>query len=123
MIGNEEDFTSCLGFEVEGVDENLTDLDVDSFKKMIEKAVATYPDFKAVATTLRGVKTATINDWGAVCWVEGQFFEATHRSGLEILDRIGGGGSFASGFIYGMMELKDPQIAEDGTERTIYGHF
>jgi 2-dehydro-3-deoxygluconokinase len=111
MIGNEEDFTACLGFEVEGVDKNLTDLEVDSFKKMIEKVVKTYPNFKATATTLRGVKTATINDWGAICWVDGNFYEATHRSGLEILDRVGGGDSFASGFIYGMMVLQDPQKA------------
>lgn len=111
MIGNEEDFTACLGFEVEGIDKNLTDLEVDSFKKMIEKVVKTYPNFKATATTLRGVRTATINDWGAICWVDGKFYEATHRPGLEILDRVGGGDSFASGFIYGMMELQDPQKA------------
>ncbi|MBT3192976.1 MAG: sugar kinase [Verrucomicrobia bacterium] len=111
MIGNEEDFTACLGFEVEGADENLTDLDVDSFQKMIAKAVATYPNFKATATTLRGVRTATVNDWGAMCWVDGNFHTATHRGGLEIMDRVGGGDSFASGFIYGMMELDDPQLA------------
>jgi len=108
MIGNEEDFTACLGFEVAGVDKNLTDLEVNSFEKMIETAVKTYPNFKATATTLRGVKTATINDWGAICWADGKFYEATHRPGLEILDRVGGGDSFASGFIYGMMILQDP---------------
>jgi 2-dehydro-3-deoxygluconokinase len=111
MIGNEEDFTACLGFEVEGTDENLSDLDVTSFKTMIKKVVKEYPNFKATATTLRGVKTATVNDWGAICWVDGNFYEATHRPGLEILDRVGGGDSFASGFIYGMMELQDPQQA------------
>ncbi len=111
MIGNEEDFTACLGFEVEGVDENLSDLDVTSFKKMITKVVKEYPNFKATATTLRGVKTATVNDWGAICWAGGNFYEATHRPGLEILDRVGGGDSFASGFIYGMMALQDPQLA------------
>ncbi len=111
MIGNEEDFTACLGFEVEGVDENLTDLDVTSFKKMIEKVVKEYPNFKTTATTLRGVKTATVNDWGAICWAEGNFYEATHRPALEILDRVGGGDSFASGFIYGMMVLQNPQQA------------
>ncbi|MBC8185298.1 sugar kinase [candidate division KSB1 bacterium] len=111
MIGNEEDFTACLKFEVEGVDENLNELDVSSFKNMIEKVVKEYPNFKATATTLRGVKTATVNDWGAICWADGNFYEATHRSGLEILDRVGGGDSFASGFIYGMMALQDPQQA------------
>ena len=111
MLGNEEDFTACLGFEIEGVDESLSRLDVFHFKKMILKAVEAYPNFKAAATTLRGVKTATVNDWGAVCWMDGQFYEASHRSDLEILDRVGGGDSFASGFIYGLMELNDPQKA------------
>jgi 2-dehydro-3-deoxygluconokinase len=111
MIGNEEDFTACLGFEVEGVDENLTDLDVSSFQKMIEKAVAKYPNFKATGTTMRGVKTATVNDWGAICWVDGTFYTATHRPNLEIMDRVGGGDSFASGFIYGLMHIGDPQQA------------
>ncbi len=111
MIGNEEDFTACLGFEVERMDENLTDLNVPSFKEMIEKAVKAYPNFKATATTLRGVKSATVNDWGAICWVDGNFYEATFRPGLEILDRVGGGDSFASGFIYGLMVLQDPQQA------------
>ena len=111
MIGNEEDFTACLGFEVEGVDDNLTDLAVDKFKNMIAKAVAEFPNFKATGTTLRGVKTATVNDWGAVCWADGQFYEATHRSELEIMDRVGGGDSFASGFIYGLMVLNDPALA------------
>ena len=111
MIGNEEDFTACLGFEVEGVDDNLTDLDVGSFQRMIGQAVAEFPNFKATATTMRGVKTATVNDWGAMCWVDGTFHTATHRPGLEIMDRVGGGDSFASGFIYGLMEFGDPAKA------------
>lgn len=111
MIGNEEDFTACLGFDVEGVDDNLTHLEVDSFKKMIAKAVVAYPNFKVTGTTLRGVRTATVNDWGAICWAGGEFHQATHRQGLEILDRVGGGDSFASGFIYGLMMLADPAAA------------
>ncbi|MBN2102554.1 sugar kinase [bacterium] len=111
MLGNEEDFTACLGFEVKGVDKNLTELKTDSFKHMIEKVVKAYPNFRAVATTLRSVKTATVNDWGAVCWYNGQFYQATYRPELEILDRVGGGDSFASGFIYGMMIFGDAQKA------------
>ena len=111
MIGNEEDFTACLGFEVEGVDENLSSLDVGKFQKMIEKAVKSYPNFKATATTLRGVKTATVNDWGAICWADGKFYEAIHRPALEIYDRVGGGDSFASGLIYGFMTTGDPERA------------
>jgi len=112
MIGNEEDFTACLGFEVEGVDaENVTGLELDSFKNMISNVVATYPNLKAAATTLRDVVTASINDWGAILWADGEFYSATHRPGLEIFDRVGGGDSFASGLIYGLMELQDPAKA------------
>jgi 2-dehydro-3-deoxygluconokinase len=107
MIGNEEDFTASLGFEVEGADENLSSLDIGNFKKMIGKAVAAYPNFKVAATTLRAVKTATVNDWGAICWAGGQFHEAIHRPNLEILDRVGGGDSFASGLIYGFLTTGD----------------
>jgi 2-dehydro-3-deoxygluconokinase len=113
MIGNEEDFTACLGFEVEGADEDLLDIDVGAFKKMIETAVKTYPNFKATATTLRAAKTATINDWGAIAWCDGKFYESRSYPNLEILDRVGGGDSFASGFIYGLMTTGDPQKAVD----------
>jgi 2-dehydro-3-deoxygluconokinase len=107
MIGNEEDFTACLGLEVEGVDEKLSSLPIEGFKTMIERAVADYPNFKIVATTLRSVTSATVNDWGAICWADGTFHEATHREGLEILDRVGGGDSFASGLIYGLITTGD----------------
>lgn len=111
MIGNEEDITACLGFEIEGADDNLTVLEVDAFQKMITKAVKDFPNFKATATTMRGVKSATVNDLGAMCWVNGEFYTSTHRPNLEIMDRVGGDDSFASGFIYGLMELGDPQLA------------
>jgi 2-dehydro-3-deoxygluconokinase len=111
MIGNEEDFTACLGFEVEGVDANLSELDVSSFQRMIGRVVQEYPNLKVTATTLRSVKSATNNDWGAICWAGGKFYEAPHRKNLEILDRVGGGDSFASGLIYGLMTFGDPQKA------------
>ena len=113
MIGNEEDFTACLGFEVEGTGDDLANLEVDSFKKMIVRAAGEYPNFKAVATTLRAVKSATVNDWGAICWAGGKFYEAKHRPALEIMDRVGGGDSFASGLIYGFLSGADPQTAVD----------
>jgi 2-dehydro-3-deoxygluconokinase len=111
MLGNEEDFTACLGFQVEGLDEHLSRIDVTAFKQMIGQAVKAYPNFRVVATTLRAVKTATLNDWGAICWAGGKFFEAPNRENLEILDRVGGGDSFASGLIYGLMQFNDPQKA------------
>ena len=110
MLGNEEDFSAALGFEVAGVDQNLTKFEVAGFKQMIEKVMQEFP-LKAIATTLRKAKTATRNDWGAICYYDGKFFNATEREDLEILDRVGGGDSFASGLIYGFLENKGPQWA------------
>jgi 2-dehydro-3-deoxygluconokinase len=111
MIGNEEDFTAALGFEVEGVDEHHSKLDVRNFRRMIEKAVDEFSNFKVVATTLRNAKTGSINDWGAVCYADGHFYEAPVRENLEIFDRVGGGDSFASGLIYGFLTQQGPQWA------------
>jgi 2-dehydro-3-deoxygluconokinase len=113
MIGNEEDFTASLGFKVDGADEHLLHIDTKAFKRMIGAVVKAYPNFKVVATTLRTAKTATRNDWGAICWHGGKFFESRKYPDLEILDRIGGGDSFASGLIYGLMTTGDPQTAVD----------
>ena len=111
MLGNEEDFTAALGFKVEGVDEHFAKLDVTHFRRMIEQAVLQFPNFEVVATTLRAAKTATRNDWGAVCYSEGQLFQVPTRDDLEIFDRVGGGDSFASGLIYGFLAGKGPQWA------------
>ena len=111
MIGNEEDFTAALGFAVPDTDESLSDLDAANFKRMIETVTAEYTNFRVVATTLRTVRSATVNDWGAVAWADGAFVEATHRTGLSILDRVGGGDSFASGLIYGLLTGADLQAA------------
>ncbi len=111
MIGNEEDFTACLGFQIEGNDANLKELNIDGYKKMINKAAETYPNFKVVATTLRTVKTATVNDWKALCWADGEIYLSKAYDGLEIMDRVGGGDSFASGLVYGLMSTGDPEKA------------
>jgi 2-dehydro-3-deoxygluconokinase len=111
MLGNEEDFTAALGFAVAGANENLSDLDTASFRRMIENVIMTYPNLKVVATTLRHAKTATQNDWGAVCYCAGSFYEADPMPDLEIFDRVGGGDSFASGLIYGFLAEKGPQWA------------
>lgn len=111
MLGNEEDFTACLGLPVEGTDEKLLQLEISGFRRMIETAVKRYPNFKVVATTLRVARTASRNDWAAIVWTAGKFFESRKYVELEILDRVGGGDSFASGLIYGLMETGDPQKA------------
>lgn len=111
MIGNEEDFTAALGFAVEGMDEHHSKLDVGNFRRMIERATAEFTNFNIVATTLRNAKTATVNDWGAVCCSDGELYEAKVRENLEIFDRVGGGDSFASGLIYGLLTDRGPQWA------------
>jgi 2-dehydro-3-deoxygluconokinase len=111
MIGNEEDFTACLGFEVDGVDKNIAGISVANFMRMITNAVREFPNFKVAATTLREVRSATINDWGAIAWHDGVFHESRAYPGLEILDRVGGGDSFASGLIYGFLVDGDAEKA------------
>ncbi|MCI9645244.1 MAG: sugar kinase [Lachnospiraceae bacterium] len=111
MIGNEEDFTACLGFEIEGNSQDLQELNLEGYQKMVSRAAEAYPNFKVVATTLREVKTATVNDWSAICWADGKIYKSKDYKGLEIMDRVGGGDSFASGLIYGLMDTGDPQIA------------
>lgn len=111
MLGNEEDFTAALGFEVEDLDPNLSSLDPANFGRMIERAVDAFPNLAVVATTLRNAKTATRNDWGAVCWHDGTLYQAPLRADLEIVDRVGGGDSFASGLVYGFLAGRGAQAA------------
>ena len=110
LIGNEEDFEQVLGYQAEGVDVHKAGaLDVGPFKKMVERVVADYKNIKVVGTTLRGVKTATINDWSAIMWADGTFYDGPQFDNLEIEDRVGGGDGFASGFIYGFLAGKSAQ--------------
>jgi 2-dehydro-3-deoxygluconokinase len=111
LLGNEEDFTAALGFTTEGVSENYSELNTESFRRMIEQVVGVFPNLKTVATSLRNAKSATRNDWGAICWHDGSFYAAPLREDLEIYDRIGGGDSFASGLIYGFLTSRGPQWA------------
>lgn len=111
MIGNEEDFSAALGFEVEGLDDQHSKLDQSSFQQMIASVVEKFPNIAVIATTLRNAKTATLNDWTAICHYDGRFYHARQRENLEIYDRVGGGDSFASGLIYGFLSGKDPQWA------------
>jgi 2-dehydro-3-deoxygluconokinase len=111
MIGTEEDFMAALGFPVKCVDENLAYLDSSDFRHMMEQVARKYPNLKVVATTLRTVRTATRNAWGAICYCGGNFYEAIQMPDLEIFDRVGGGDSFASGLIYGFLSERGPQWA------------
>lgn len=107
LIGNEEDFTAALGFEVPDTDASLSALQVDNFATMVGEVSKEFRDVKVVATTLRDVRTASVNDWSAIAWVDGEVIQSIERPGLEILDRVGGGDSFAAGLIYGLLEKGD----------------
>jgi 2-dehydro-3-deoxygluconokinase len=109
LIGNEEDFQKVLGFEVEGTDENLKTLPVEAYKQMVKKVVAAYPNIQAVGTTLREVVSGLVNNWSAIMYYNGTFYESRKYEGLEIEDRVGGGDGFCSGFVYGLLNGMSPQ--------------
>jgi 2-dehydro-3-deoxygluconokinase len=105
LFGNEEDFSAALGFELPGVTQQFEELPIESYKTMIESVVSEFPNLRAVATTLRTASSASVNGWGALCWADGEFHLVPQRE-VWIMDRVGGGDSFASGFIYGLLEEK-----------------
>jgi len=109
LIGNEEDFQKVLGFEVEGTDEKLSELPVEGYKKMVEKVVKAYPNIHAVGTTLREVVSGLVNNWSAIMYYGGTFYESRKYKNLEIEDRVGGGDGFCSGFVYGLLHDMSPQ--------------
>jgi 2-dehydro-3-deoxygluconokinase len=110
LFGNEEDFAAALGFELAGVDDQFKSLPAASFRRMIEKVIQAFPNLKSVATTLRTARSASVNGWGAIAYHLGKFYEVPQKD-VEILDRVGGGDSFASGYLYGLIAGKDPQWA------------
>jgi 2-dehydro-3-deoxygluconokinase len=113
MVGNEEDFTASLGFKVKGAGKGAGAIDTGAFKAMIKVAVREFRNFKVAATTLRRVTSATRNDWRAILWHDGSFHESREYPDLEIMDRVGGGDSFASGLQFGFLQFNDPQRAVD----------
>jgi 2-dehydro-3-deoxygluconokinase len=113
LIGNEEDFQKVLGFEVEGTDENLKALPVENYKKMVRRVVEAYPNVQVVGTTLREVKSGLVNNWSAILYAEGTFYESRRYENLEIEDRVGGGDGFSSGFAYGFLTGMSPQECVD----------
>ncbi len=107
-LGNEEDFSAGLGFETPG---DLSFLDIEAYQRMAEAVSAAYPNLSVIAATLRTVRTATRNDWSAICLAEGRIVQGMTFEGLEVMDRVGGGDSFASGLIYGLLNGNDVQTA------------
>jgi 2-dehydro-3-deoxygluconokinase len=110
LFGNEEDFSAALGVPIEGVGEDFAHLPISSYKALLHKVAKLYPNLKLIATTLRTAHTATKNDWGAIALYEGKIVYVEQRE-LEIMDRVGGGDSFASGLIYGVLAGKGSEWA------------
>jgi 2-dehydro-3-deoxygluconokinase len=110
MIGNEEDFTESLGFKVEGLSSNFTEIDHTAFGSMVQEVVKSYPNLEVIATTLRKVHTASLNDWSAIVWSkETGLLKSKLYEKIEVLDRVGSGDSFASGLIFGLLDGRSLQ--------------
>lgn len=108
LFGNEEDFSATLGIAIEGVGDDFSHLPVSSYESMLRRVAEVYPNLKLIATTLRTAHTSTNNDWGAIALYQGKTVHVPQRP-LEIMDRVGGGDSFASGVIYGFLSGRDAQ--------------
>ncbi len=109
LIGNEEDLQKGLGIEGQDV-EKSSKLDPQAFFGMMEQVKQEYPNIKAVATTLREVKSTNRHEWAAVLWFDGETY-TTPTMQLDVIDRIGGGDGFCSGLVYGLLDGRDPQDA------------
>jgi 2-dehydro-3-deoxygluconokinase len=103
VIGNEEDFQKSLGCQVQGIDPNLQSLPAEAYKEMVKSIIAMHPNFKIVGTTLREVTSGLLNNWSAIMWYDGKFYQSKKYDHLEIEDRVGGGDGFCSGVIYGLL--------------------
>ena len=104
ILGNEEDFDTMLGIKAEGTDENFSSIDPQSYRAVAEKVMEKYPHIQAVGTSLREVKTALLNNWQGCMMTKNGFFVSRKYENIEINDRVGGGDSFASAMIWGMLE-------------------
>jgi 2-dehydro-3-deoxygluconokinase len=110
LFGNEEDFSAALGFQGPNTDASYAELDTSNFRRMIRDVVQMFPNISTIATSLRTAKSASVNGWGGILYHQGEFFEVAQRE-IEILDRVGGGDSFASGILYGLLAERGPQFA------------
>ena len=113
ILGNEEDFDTMLGIQAEGTDENFSAIDPQSYRAVAEKVMEKYPHVLAVGTSLREVKTALLNNWQGCMMTKNGFFVSRKSENIEINDRVGGGDSFASAMIWGMLEGRDDQNVID----------
>lgn len=109
LIGNEEDFEKCLGITAEGTTENYSNINPLGYEAVARKLIQAYPNIELVGTTLRNAKTALLNDWQTAILYKGKYYLSRKYENLEIMDRIGGGDSFASALIYCCIVGKEAQ--------------
>jgi 2-dehydro-3-deoxygluconokinase len=105
LLGNEEDFSAMLGVNIKGVNEDFAELPIEGYSEMLREVASLYPNLKMIASTLRSVRSATVNAWGAIALYEDKIVHVPQRD-VEIFDRVGGGDSFASGLVYGLLAGK-----------------
>jgi 2-dehydro-3-deoxygluconokinase len=105
LLGNEEDFSAMLGVEIKGVTDDFSDLPIPAYEEMLREVAALYPNLKLIASTLRTAHTASRNAWGAIALYQDKIVHVAQQD-IDILDRVGGGDSFASGLIYGILAGK-----------------
>ena len=105
LLGNEEDFSAMLGVAIKGVSDDFGELPIAGYEAMLREVAASYPNLKLIASTLRTANTASRNSWGAIALYQGNIIHVPQQD-VDIFDRVGGGDSFASGLIYGMLADK-----------------
>jgi 2-dehydro-3-deoxygluconokinase len=110
LLGNEEDFSAMLGIAIKGVSADFSELPIEGYEQMLREVASAYPNLKLIASTLRSVRTASLNAWGAIALYEDKIVLVPQRE-IDIYDRVGGGDSFASGLIYGMLAGKGVEWA------------
>lgn len=113
IIGNEEDFETMLGIHADGTDENFSKIDPESYRGVAQKVMDKYPNVQCVGTSLREVTSACLNNWRTVMMTRKGYFVSRKYDNIEIYDRVGGGDSFASSLIWGLMEGHDEQEVID----------
>ena len=105
LLGNEEDFSAMLGVQLKGVSDDFAELPIAAYDEMLHEIASLYPNLKLIASTLRTASTASRNAWGAIGLYEDKIVHVPQRD-IDIFDRVGGGDSFASGLIYGLLVNK-----------------
>jgi 2-dehydro-3-deoxygluconokinase len=127
VIANEEDLQCVLGIEVEGADVTSGSLDVESYRRAAQRVTKDLGP-PVIAITLRESLSASDNGWSAVLW-DGKTLHQSQRYSVRLVDRIGGGDSFAAGLIYGMITGRAHDaalrfaVAASALKQTIPGDF